>query len=88
MAHRNGYESRTVVTTSGRVCLERPRVRGVRSLGFESRVLGKHVARTHALESLVICSFLRGLSVRDVEAALEETFDEPIASRSTVSRIC
>ncbi len=48
-----------------------------RALGFESRVLGKHVARTHALESLVICSFLRGLSVLDVEAALEETFDEP-----------
>ena len=88
MAHRNGYESRTVVTTSGRVCLERPRVRGVRSLGFESRVLGKHVARTHALESLVICSFLRGLSVRDVEAALEETFDAPVVSKSTAARVC
>ena len=51
-------------------------------------MLGKGVARTHALESLVICSFLRGLSTRDVEAALEETFEEPMASRSTVSRIC
>jgi putative transposase len=30
---------------------------------------------------------LRGLSTRDVEAVLEETFDEPVASRSTVSRI-
>jgi hypothetical protein len=35
----------------------------------------------------VIVSFLRGLSTRDVEAVLEETFDEPISSRSTVSRI-
>jgi transposase-like protein len=51
-------------------------------------VLGKGVARTHALESLVISSFLRGLSTRDVEAALAETFEEPIASKSTVSRIC
>jgi putative transposase len=51
-------------------------------------VLGKGVARTHALESLVISSFLRGLSTRDVEAALQETFEEPIASKSTVSRIC
>jgi transposase-like protein len=46
------------------------------------------VARTHALESLVISSFLRGLSTRDVEAALEEVFEEPIASKGTVSRIC
>jgi putative transposase len=35
----------------------------------------------------VIGSFLRGLSTRDVEAVLGETFDEPVASRSTVSRI-
>jgi len=88
LAHRNGYEPRTVGTTSGPVRLERPRVRGGRELGFESRVLGKHVARTHALESLVICSFLRGLSVRDVEAALAETFEEPVISKSTVARVC
>jgi transposase-like protein len=36
----------------------------------------------------VISGFLRGLSTRDVEAALEEVFEEPIASKSTVSRIC
>lgn len=46
------------------------------------------MTRTHALESLVISGFLRGLSTRDVEAALEEVFEEPIASKSTVSRIC
>ena len=46
------------------------------------------MARTHALESLVICSFLRGLSVRDVEAALSETFDEGVVSKSTVARVC
>ncbi|TML91107.1 MAG: hypothetical protein E6G08_01065 [Actinobacteria bacterium] len=43
---------------------------------------------THALEVLVISSFLRGLSVRDVEAALEEAFETPVVSKSTVSRIC
>jgi putative transposase len=87
VSHRNGYEPRTVRTTSGRVDLERPRVRDASKLGFESRILGRHVTRTYALESLVICSFLRGLSVRDVEAVLEETFDQPVSSRSTVSRI-
>jgi putative transposase len=88
VSYRNGYEPRTLKTTAGPVRLERPRIRNAASLGFESRVLGKGVARTHALESLVISSFLRGLSTRDVEAALEEVFEEPIASKSTVSRIC
>ena len=35
----------------------------------------------------MISSFLRGLSVRDVEAVLDDTFDQPVISRSTVSRI-
>jgi putative transposase len=68
VSHRNGYEPRKVRTTSGTVELERPRVRDASRLGFESRVLGRHVTRTCALESLVIGSFLRGLSTRDVEA--------------------
>ena len=85
VSHRNGHEPKTVKTTSGRVALERPRLRDARKLGFKSLVLGKGVTRTHALESLVISSFLRGLSTRDVEAALAETFEEPIASKSTVS---
>ena len=62
-------------------------MRDASRLGFESRVLGKGVTRTYALESLVISWFLRGLFVRDVEAMLEETFDKPVSSRSTVSRI-
>jgi putative transposase len=88
VSHRNGHEPKTVKTTAGPMRLERPRVRDASKLGFESKVLGKGVTRTHALESLVISSFLRGLSTRDVEAALEEVFEESIASKSTVSRIC
>ena len=62
-------------------------MRAASKLGFESKVLGRGVTRTYALESLVIGSFLRGLSTRDVEAVLEETFDEPISSRTTISRV-
>jgi transposase-like protein len=40
------------------------------------------------LEALVICSFLRGLSVRDVAAALEECFGEQVIGKSTVARVC
>jgi putative transposase len=39
---------------------------------FASRLLGKGETRTSALESLVIAGFVRGLSVRDVEATLAE----------------
>jgi transposase-like protein len=88
VAHRNGYERVTVRTTAGPLELERPRVRNAATLGFCSEIVGKGVARTHALEALVVCSFLRGLSVRDVEAALEEAFDGPVVSKSTVARIC
>ena len=69
-----------VKTASGAVELQRPRIRNAEAPGFESLVLGKGV--THALDSLVDCSFLCGLSVRDVEAALEETFEEQIVSRA------
>src|SRR6266508_3674994 len=72
VAHRNGYERVTVKTTAGPLELERPRVPNAIVLGFASEIVGKAVARTHALEALVVCSFLRGLSVRDIEAALAE----------------
>ncbi len=67
LAHRNGYEPVTVKTTAGRLELERPRLRNASALGFASAIVGKGVARTHALEALVVCSFLRGLSLRDVD---------------------
>ena len=52
-------------------------------------MFGKGVPRTNALESLVIAGFVRGLSVRDVEAALAEALGpEAAVSKSTVSRIC
>jgi transposase-like protein len=88
VGYRNGYEPKTVKTTSGPIELERPRLRNASQLDFCSRILGETVTRTHALEALVVGSFLRGLSVRDVEALLEESFGERVVSKSTVSRIC
>ena len=88
VGYRNGYEPKTVRTTSGPLELGRPRIRDATELGFASRILGEMVTRTHALEALVIGSFLRGLSTRDVEALLEESFGEQVVSKSTVSRIC
>jgi putative transposase len=57
----------TVKTTAGPVTLARSKLRGT-SEKFASRLFGAHVTKTNALGSLVIASFVRGLSVRDVEA--------------------
>jgi putative transposase len=85
---RNGYCPTTVKTTAGPVTLARPKLRGTTER-FASQLFGTGVTKTHALESLVIAGFVRGLSVRDVEAALVEALGEAAAvSKSTVSRVC
>jgi transposase-like protein len=85
---RNGYREVTVKTTAGPVTLERPKLRGT-TAAFASRLFGKHVTRTNALESLVIASFVRGLSVRDVEATLADALgDQAAISKSTVAEVC
>ncbi|MGH9267168.1 MAG: IS256 family transposase, partial [Acidimicrobiales bacterium] len=85
---RNGYSPMTIKTTAGEVTLQRPKTRDT-EVAFASRLLGTGVTRTNALESLVIAGFVRGLSVRDVEASLADALGpESTVSKSTVSRIC
>jgi transposase-like protein len=85
---RNGYRNVSVKTTAGPVALARPKLRGT-SEAFASRLFGSHVTKTNALESLVIASFVRGLSVRDVEATLADALgDQAAISKSTVSSVC
>jgi putative transposase len=85
---RNGYSPLTVKTTAGPVTLQRPKLRAT-SERFASRLFGEGLTRTNALESLVIAGFVRGLSVRDVEATLADALGpEAALSKSTVSRVC
>lgn len=85
---RNGFSQVTIKTTAGPVRLSRPKLRGATE-AFASRLLGKGVTRSNALESLVIAGYVRGLSDRDVEAALSEALGpEASISKSTVSRVC
>ena len=86
--YRNGHAEVTVKTTAGPVTLDRPKLRGT-DQPFVSRLLGKGVARSHALEALVIAGFVRGLSVRDVEQTLADALGPQAAlSKSTVSQVC
>jgi transposase-like protein len=85
---RNGYCPATVKTTAGPVTVARPKLRGT-TAAFASRLFGKTITRSNALESLVIAGFVRGLSVRDVENTLADALGaEAALSKSTVSRIC
>lgn len=86
--HRNGYSKMTIKSTAGPVTLHRQKTRGT-EVGFASALLGSGVVRSNAFEALVIAGFVRGLSVRDVEATITEALGEQASvSRSTVSRIC
>jgi transposase-like protein len=85
---RNGHCPTTIKTTTGPVTIDRPKLRATDE-AFASRLLGVGVCRTNALESLVIAGFVRGLSVRDVEATLADALGaEAALSKSTVSRVC
>jgi putative transposase len=84
----NGYRDTTIKTTAGSVTVARPKLRGT-SEAFASRLFGTGLTKSNALESLVIAGFVRGLSVRDVEAALADALGaEATVSKSEVSRIC
>src|SRR5947207_14564110 len=85
---RNGYCPVTVKTTAGPVTVARPKLRGTTE-AFASKLFGTTVTKSNALESLVIAGFVRGLSVRDVEATLADALGaEAALSKSTVSRVC
>ena len=87
--YRNGHQPEVAVkTTMGPVELARPKLRDTDER-FCSQLFGRAVTRTSALDALVISAWVRGLSDRDVEAALAEVLGpEAALSRSTVSRIC
>ena len=85
---RNGFCESTIKTTAGPVTVARPKLRGTTE-AFASALFGKGVTKSHALESLVIAGFVRGLSVRDVENTLADALGaEAALSKSTVSRVC
>jgi putative transposase len=85
---RNGYCDATIKTTAGPVTIARPKLRGTTEV-FASRLFGKGITKSNALESLVIAGFVRGLSTRDVEATLADALGaEAALSKSTVSTIC
>lgn len=85
--YRNGYEPKTVHTAEGSLTLQVPQVR--ESLEpFESlwlRAIGK---RSQRLLDLVPALYVKGMSQRDIEAALVEALGVEKTGRSVITEIC
>lgn len=83
---RNGYEPRRLKTAEGSLLVRLPQVRGTEE-PFRSR-LAEGLSRGSArLRGLAAQMYLRGLSTRDVEGALQEVTGERVLTRSAVSRM-
>jgi putative transposase len=85
---RNGYRPRRLKTGEGEVVVEVPQVREA-CAPFTSKLFRrrKRFLASEPLKALVIGAFVRGLSMRDVEALCEEAGLGQV-SKSTASRLC
>src|SRR5947208_8255289 len=85
---RNGMRPKPIQTAEGEITIAMPQVRNTAEQ-FVSRVIPdtKAVVRTRPLEALIIGSYVRGLSDRDIESLAKEA-ELGHVSKSTVSRIC
>lgn len=85
---RNGWRPRRLQSAEGEITVEIPQVREA-TQPFASRLFpaGKRLIRTEPLKAMVIGSFVRGLSMRDVESLCAEAGLGKV-SKSTASRIC
>jgi transposase-like protein len=69
--HRNGTSGKTVLTDDGPVPIEVPRDRDGT---FEPQLIGKHERRFTGFDDKVIALYARGLTVREIQAFLQETY--------------
>ena len=84
--HRNGYRRGRLKTAEGEVEYSVPQVRGLEE-PFRSRIRPELGVRTEALEDLAVEMYARGLSTRDIEAALCDGKGRSLLSRTAVSQV-
>ncbi len=73
---RNGYSKKVLKSEQGEVTLGVPRDRNGE---FEPLVVAKHQTRLAGLDSKVIALYARGMTVRDIQAQLEEMYGVEIS---------
>lgn len=73
---RNGYSKKTLKSEQGELVLGIPRDRAG---DFEPQIVSKHQTRLAGLDSKVIALYARGMTVRDIQAQLEEMYGVEIS---------
>jgi transposase-like protein len=84
--HRNGYRTGRLKTAEGAVEYSVPQVRGLPA-PFRSQIRPELGQRTEALEDLAVEMYARGLSTRDIEAAVCDEHGRSLLSRTAVSQV-
>ena len=74
--HRNGVTAKTVLTGDGRLAIETPRDR---ESSFEPVLIPKHARRFTGFDDKVIALYGRGLTVREIQGFLLETYGTEVS---------
>src|SRR4051812_21558138 len=80
---RNGTTPKTLVTEHGRVPIKAPRDRNG---SFEPQIVRKGQRRFEGFDDKILALYARGLSVRDIEAHLQEIYGVKVG-RDLISRV-
>ena len=84
--YRNGYEPAAISSGEGKIEVELPQTRET-EFPFRSVILDLWQRRSENLEKLIPALYVKGLSQRDIERALQENLGVDKVSRSVVSRL-
>jgi len=86
--HRNGYEPGCLRTAEGDIAVQVPQVRDwVEEGPYRSNLMTFLRGNSDVLNRLAAEMYARGLSVRDIEDALQDATGEPLLSRNAVSEL-
>jgi putative transposase len=86
--HRNGYEPGQLRTAEGKLVVQIPQVRDwVEEGPYRSRLMDFLRGNSDVLNRLAVEMYVRGLSVRDIEAAFRDATGTTMLSRSAVSAL-
>lgn len=80
---RNGKRSKQLRTSAGETTIQLPRDRNG---AFSSKLLEKHQTSTNELEEKILALYGKGMSTRDIQSLLEETYGVEV-SADTISAI-
>lgn len=84
--YRNGYGPRRIRTAEGEIHVQVPQVRDAPQT-YRSQLMTFLQGNSEVLERLAVEMYARGLSTRDIEAALVEATGDHLLSRTAVSQI-